>query len=181
MSDHHIFPGVSKLMGNEERRLTCWQARCVDNTFCQRLHWEVSTCQRICKRPAFQLSIADCSDTAHCINKTIIVISFSFQNKMTRSALLNTQIVDTLLAFVDTPGTTQTFGARLTVDAVSSIAISPSAEFDTPSVKRAATLPSPHKLAVTDLAQEVAKELFNGGFTFLFVKFLNIYIHSKSD
>ena len=40
----------------------------------------------------------------------------------------------------DTPGTTRTFGTKLTVDVVSSIANSPSAELDTPSVKRAANL-----------------------------------------
>ena len=55
-------------------------------------------------------------------------------NSPTRSSLSSTA--------ADTPGTTQTFGAKLTVDAVSSIANSPSAELDTPSVKKGATLPS---------------------------------------
>ena len=77
-------------------------------------------------------------------------------------------------ASTDTPGATQTFGARLTVDAVSSIANSSTAELDTPSLNRVATFPSPEKLAITDFAQDVANELLHGGFTHLFIKFLII-------
>ena len=71
-----------------------------------------------------------------------------------------------------TCSTLLTFGARLTVDAVSSIANSPSAELDTPAVNRAATLPS--ELAIRDLAQDVANELLHGGFIYLFIKILII-------
>ena len=63
-------------MGNDERRITCRQTRCLENTLCQSLHWQVRTCWRIRKSLALRLSMADCSDTAHDINKTIIAISF---------------------------------------------------------------------------------------------------------
>ena len=52
--------------------------------------------------PLLRLSIPDCSNTAHDVNKTIIVISFSCQ--MTCSTLLTTQMIrklsDALLAFL---------------------------------------------------------------------------------
>ena len=74
----------------------------------------------------------------------------------------------------DTPGTTQTFGAKLTVDTVSSIANYPSAELDTPSVKRAATLRS--ELAIVDLAKDVANQFLHGGLTYLIIGFLSFFI-----
>ena len=46
----------------------------------------------------------------------------------------------------------------------------PSAELDTPTVNRVATLPS--KLAIIDLAEDVANELLHGGFTYIFKKSL---------
>ena len=143
-------------MGNEGRRLTCRQTSCVDNTLCQSFHWQVRTCQRIGKCPALRLSIPDCSNTAHNVNKTIIVINFSFQ--MTCSTLFTTLMIHNSSTHsppsctaADTPSTTQSFLAKLTVYAVSPMANSPSAEFDTPSVSEAPTLPS--ELAITDLAR----------------------------
>ena len=107
---------------------------------------------------------------------------------MTRSTLVTTQMIqkvlDTLLVFshsrtaIYTPGTTQTFGARLTLEAVSSIANSPSAELYTPSVNKVATLPSPLELVITDLAQDVANELLHVEFTNLFIKFPTFLILS---
>ena len=74
----------------------------------------------------------------------------------------------------DSLGTTQNFGTRLTVDAVSSIANSHSAELDTPSVSRAASLPSSQELAIMEFSHDVANELLHAGFTYFFVKFLTI-------
>ena len=142
-----LFPANKKLMGNEERRLTCRQTRCVNNTLCQSLQWQVRTCQRISKSPALRLRTTHCRNIAHDVDKTIIVISFSL--KMTCSTLLasnrSQKFSSSLLAFSHNhrqPGKTQTNGAKLTVDVVSSIFNSPSADLDTPSVKRAATVPS---------------------------------------
>ena len=172
-----------KANGNEERRITCRQLGYVDNTFCQRLHSQVRTCQRICKHPALRLSIADRSDTAHDIDETNTVISFSTQNKMTRSTLLTSQMIQEVSAHsspsrraADRSGTTQTFGARLTVEAVSSIANSHSAEIDTPSVIGLATLPSSQELAITDSTHDVANELLHGGFIHSFMKILHCLI-----
>ena len=49
-----------------------------------------------------------------------------------------------------------------------------SAELDTPSVKRTATLTS--ELAIIGLAQDVANELLYGGLTYLFIKFLKTFL-----
>ena len=50
-----------------------------------------------------------------------------------------------LLAQAETDPARQGFGAKLTVEEFSPIAISPSAQLNTPSVKGAATLPSSQK------------------------------------
>ena len=144
-------------MGNEEKRLTYRQTRFVDNTLCQRLHWQIRTCQRIRKNSALRLSMAKSSDTAHYLNETIIVIGLSSENKMTRSTLLTTQLIqkvlDTLLAFLHSHrdfGHNTNIGARLTNEAVSSIANSPSAELDTSTSEQGGhssitTRTSPHR------------------------------------
>ena len=172
-------------MGNEEKRLTCRQKRCVDNTLCQLLHWRICTCQCIRKRPALRLSIANLNATIHDIEETIINISFSSQNKMTRGTLLTTQLIkkswthsSASRTATDKSGRAQRFGARRTVEAVSSIANSPSAEIATPSLNRTATLPSAQELATASLTQDVANELLRGEFKDSFVKILDYLISS---
>ena len=71
-----MFPANQKLMGYEERRLTCRQTRCVNKTLSQSLHWQVCTCQRISKCPALRLRTTHCSYPAHNVDETINVICF---------------------------------------------------------------------------------------------------------
>ena len=89
-------------MGKEERILTCRRTKCLSNILCQSLHWQVRTWQRISKCPALRLRTTPCSNPAQIINKTNLVISFSF--KMTCSTLLAThrthKFSKTLLAFL---------------------------------------------------------------------------------
>ena len=104
----------------------------------------IYTCQRIRKRPSLQLSIAHCSDTAHYIDETIIIISLKTRwlfSQLWRSRKSRTQFCASCTA-THRSGTTQGFGARLTVEASSSITNSPSAEPDTPSMNGNAALPS---------------------------------------
>ena len=104
---------------------------------------------------------------------------------MNRSTLLtiqtNQKLSDTLLPsrrVTDRPGTTQRFGARLTVTAISSIAHSPSAELDTPSMNRAATIPSSQEPTIADSMQDVANELLHGGSIYSFIKLLKTLVSS---
>ena len=137
--------------------------------------------------PALRLSIADCSDTAHDIDETIIIISLSSQNKLSRSSLLAPQMIqkvsNTFLSFLHShrqiAHDTSIWG-KLTVEANSPIANSPSAELDTPLVNEAATLPSTAELAIAYSTQDVANGLLKGGFINSFIK--NSYIiNLKSD
>ena len=121
---------------------------------------KIGTSQSIRKRPALRIGIADRSDTAHNIDETILIINFSSQIQMIRSNILTTQIIQKPLTHSspsrtakDRSVTTQKFVTRLTVEAVSPIGNSRSAEFDTPSVNRATTLPSSQELATADLMQ----------------------------
>ena len=132
--------------------------------------WHVPAHQQ---SPALRLRTTYCSYPAHNIDETIIVICFF---KMTCSTLLASnrtwKFSNTLLAFFHNhrrSGTT-TFGAELTVDVVWSIANSPSGELDTPSVKRAATLPSELAIQIWCKTWLMANELLHGGFTYLFIK-----------
>ena len=88
-------------MSYEERRLTCRQTRCGNNILCQSLNWQVRACQRNSKCPALSLRTTRCSNPAHNVDKTIIVIYFSF--KMTCSTLIarnrTWKLSNTLLAF----------------------------------------------------------------------------------
>ena len=158
------------LKGNEGRRLTCRQLRRVDNTLCWFFHWQICNCQRIRKCPPLLFNVSDCSDTAHDINKTINIISLSSLNMITCSTLLTTQTIqnfsDTIFSFWRShrqTGKTKELGAKLTVEAFSSIANSPSAELDTPLVNGTATPSSSRELAIADSTRDVANELLHGG------------------
>ena len=147
--------------------------RVVSTTTSANVSLKIRTCQRISKVLALRLTIDNCSDTAQDINKTIIVISFSprtkwraefssplrwFKKSWTHSSPSCTN--------TDLSGTTQTFEARLTIEAVSWIANSSSAELDSSSVNRMATSTSSEELAITDLAHDLGNELLHGGFEF---------------
>ena len=164
-------------MRNEERRLTCRQARCVDNTLCQSVYWQVRTCQLINKSTALRLRI----HPGVILRIMSTKLSLSSASPSIWRAAISSPLTGVTISpthswpsstAADTPGTTETIGAKLIVDAASSMTNSPYAELDTPSVKRATTLPS--KLAIIDLAQDVANELLHAGFTCLFIKFLVI-------
>ena len=166
-------------MGNEERKLTCRQTRCVNNTFCQSLHWQVCTCQRISKRPALTLHTTHCSNPAHNVNKTIIVIRFSF--KMTCSTLLATQRTRTLSYTLLTSFHSRRHSRHNTNIRGQTHPWRSLINGQLPFCRTWHTLSkkdghSTLRTSHSDLAQDVAKELLHGGFTYLFTKFLIILL-----
>ena len=79
-------------------------------------------------RPPLRLSIPDYSDTTHDDDETIIIIGLNSQNLTTRRILLATHIIvksrtrsSPSRAATQRSGTTHMFGAKLTVEAFSSV------------------------------------------------------------
>ena len=163
--------------GTRERRLMCRQTRCVDDTPSAKASTDkLARASASAKVQPSDSCIPDCSNTAHNVNKTIIVINFSFQ--MTCSILFihldDSQTLQHTPRLLPQPQTLQVQHKHLepnsTLTQFHQSPIPPSAELDTPSVNTAATLPSLQDLDITDLAQDVANELLHGGFTFLFIE-----------
>ena len=148
------------------------QRRCVNNTLCQSLHWQVCTCQRISKCPALRLRTNYCSNPTHNVDETIIVISFSF--KMTYSTLLarnrTRKFSNTLLASFhshrQSRHNTNIWGQTHRWWTLINRPFPLHWTWHTLSEKGGhSTL----RTSNLDLAQDVANELLHGGFIYLFI------------